>query len=354
MRSMCGALTLIISVGAARTGTGRFDDISDDILFPIILARLCTEKRSKVGAELDFASLHPGPAPRALPLFLGWLRDPAGVTKFSLETGDSLAPDAVKKAISALPSLTTLSLSGKKITGAVLTHVAKLPAASNLTTLCLDTSGSFSETSQQAPQALKLLKAASRLTTLALPPHLASEQFLRQLSATHRRGRNGGAPLLTRLALTYSFSTCKYDTLACIGQLFPELEVLDVHNLSDGHFGGGAHSSITAALARGSTFTVAPFPRLRLLSIHRMGGYEANMGSAECEAVLSAIFAACPVLESLSVTHGQMSTGSKKRPVALQPLPTATRCWDDVPASLTDLSIHQISLGPDAFAAYAP
>ena len=37
-----------------------------------------------------------------------------------------------------MPSLTSLSLSGKKITNAVLTHMAKQPAAKKLLRLSLD------------------------------------------------------------------------------------------------------------------------------------------------------------------------------------------------------------------------
>ena len=46
--------------------------------------------------------------------------------------GDSIAPDAIKKALPLLPALTCLSLSGKKVTGAVLTSLAKLPACQHL------------------------------------------------------------------------------------------------------------------------------------------------------------------------------------------------------------------------------
>ena len=44
-----------------------------------------------------------------------------------------------------------------------------------------------------------------------------------------------------------------------------------------------------------------------------------------------------------------MFPGGEKNPVASQPLPSAVRCFEKLPSSLTDLSIHQISLAPDTF-----
>ena len=65
--------------------------------------------------------------PRLLRI-VSWLRHPDKVTSLGI-AADSITPDAVKKTISAMPALTSLSLSGKKITNAVLTHTAKQPAA---------------------------------------------------------------------------------------------------------------------------------------------------------------------------------------------------------------------------------
>ena len=61
---------------------------------------------------------------------VGWLTPHLGtmpVTALDLDAGDSIAPDAIKKALTMLPSLTSLGLQGKKITGAVLKHAAKQP-----------------------------------------------------------------------------------------------------------------------------------------------------------------------------------------------------------------------------------
>ena len=89
-----------------------------------------------------------------------------------------------------------------------------------------------------------------------------------------------------------------------------------------GH-GDTCAASITAALARGAPFSVARLPRLRTLQIDELCGFTCNLGSDELESALGAVVAACPALQSLSVTHGAMWTGGSN-PAPWQPLPTAT------------------------------
>ena len=134
-------------------------------------------------------------------------------------------------------------------------------------------------------------------------PHLATEHVLRRFSEAQRHWHGGGTPLLTQLTLacSYSPSTCTFSTLAILGQLFPELEILDIDTLSDSEFYNETESPITAALAHGITVSVAPLPRLRQLTIRQLCGFKHHMGSLECDAALSSTFAACPILEFFSI-----------------------------------------------------
>ena len=188
-----------VAAGAARTGTGFFDEISDDVLIPMILARLPSKDRftcaqtvckswrslrdaAELWRELSITCDKPngfgrmdGPSVQRL---VAWLRHPESVTKLNLSAGDSIAPDAIKKTLSAMPSLTSLHLSGKKVTNAVLVHASKQPMAKSLSSLSLaDITGSV-----HATEASKLLLALpGSLTSLVVPNHLVNEVVLGDL-----------------------------------------------------------------------------------------------------------------------------------------------------------------------------
>ena len=67
-----------------------------------------------------------------------------------------------------------------------------------------------------------------------------------------RRARNGGTPLLTKLSLARSFGgTTTWETLARLGDLFPELEALRIHSASDNHYGDNPAASLTSCIERG-------------------------------------------------------------------------------------------------------
>ena len=163
---------------------------------------------------------------------LAWLRDPAAVTKLTIDAGQSIAPDAIKKTLSAMPKLNELSLSGKKITNAVITHLAKLPAAKTITSFALTSvSGSV-----KPDEALKLIPLMSGLTSLSLACHLGRDYVLNGLASNLREARGGGSPLITKLALTASFGgTYTWSTFQKLGDWFPELEELTFANISDDH-----------------------------------------------------------------------------------------------------------------------
>ena len=360
-----------IASAAARTGTGRFDDLDDDILVNMILMRLPSKDRFTCAKAVckPWRSLQEVPAlwrdiaihysdrdtrtfgimdGGSLLQVLKWLTTRqlcAGLTTLQISAGDFIAPDAIKKMLSALPGLTSLSLSGKKITNAVLTSFAKSPAAKNLTTFHLtDVGGSV-----KPQEAIKLLPLMSRVRVLSVATHLANHETLGQISTSIRRARDGGSPLLTELHLTSSFGgTCTYRSLGELGNLFPELEVLSVASLSDNHYGDECAAYVTAHVQRGIKFSIARLPRLRRLSINELAGFTCNMGTDEFEMATHAILVACPVLEHLSIRHGMMWTGGSN-PVPAQPLPRATSCFNALPSTIKSLKLAQIQVTTAAF-----
>ena len=271
--------------------------------------------------------------PRLLRI-VSWLRHPDKVTSLGI-AADSITPDAVKKTISAMPALTSLSLSGKKITNAVLTHTAKQPGARNLTTLKLtDISGST-----HASEAAKLLQVTSKLTSLSIASHLGNEDTLSGFAHTLRTARGGGSPLLKTLDLTKSFGgTCTWASMRKFGTLFPELEELHINTVNDSHYGDSAHRSLTFA----DSFSMVRLPRLKVLKIDELSGFTCNMGSDEFNIGFKGVFEACPVLEVLKIKHGMMWTGGSA-PKPMQPLPTADQdTFDELPESLKILELEQI------------
>jgi hypothetical protein len=257
----------------------------------------------------------------------------------------------VKTTLEALPALTSLSLNGK-ITGAVLKDMSKLPAACNLTTLSIDTLGEVlraTEGTAACSNLCQLLEVATSLTTLALAAHLAPKHVLRRISDAHMRARKGAPPLLTRLSITKSYdvhlSSCKWETFQCLGALFPELEALDIANCSDGDDSQfGSARSIYVGIICGDPASCAALPNLRHLTIREMCGFSSHMSDASCDCAIGTTLQACPVLESLHVTHGKMGY-----PFSTRPFPSIQICFHDAPPSLTDIALKQITLHSEAF-----
>jgi len=369
-----------VTGGSSRTGTGVFDDVDDDLL-SAILARLPARDRFTCAISVCKAwrglcnatglwrdiDIPYGFTPKGAPQFDGpgllrlvsWLPNPAGVTRLALDSGDkpgsyhssSIAPDAIKKALKQLPSLTSLSLSGKNVSAAVVASVTKLPFAANLTELTLD-----AQAVKQPAVVIDLFKKTDKLKSLTLSTHLATEQILAALAASLRAARGGGVPLLRDLHISrLTCSGCTWNTVAQLGAKFPELETLKVDELRDN---GGLrvnHSCahlISTYIARGEEFKLAPLARLKRLEIGRLSSMMSDhMNSAQLDAGLRALFLACPRLEVVSISHGHMSRGSKKHPIPQQPLPVATSsCLQGLPATVTDITLQEMVLAPDAFA----
>jgi hypothetical protein len=164
----------------------------------------------------------------------------AGMTTLALYAGGkksdtiNISPDTLKKILPELPGLTSLSLSGKKVSAALLTHLAnkKFPTAANLTSLSLDTHYST------RPGMLSLLKSTSRLKRLTLTHQVAGNgSILTTLSSALQAARGGGVQLLTELfinGLCYSeYLPVRWSDLARLGILFPELEVCRIQEVCD-------------------------------------------------------------------------------------------------------------------------
>jgi hypothetical protein len=110
-------------------------------------------------------------------------------------TGGTFHLDVLKRVLKVLPSLTTLALTGKKVTNQCAVFVAKLPFARNLTSVTLLSSKVTAE------GAISLLGVASQLSSLTIHSSICSEYFLRQLSSRLSQARQGGIPLLSKLSI---------------------------------------------------------------------------------------------------------------------------------------------------------
>ena len=225
-----------VAAQAAREGTGRFDTMDDRTLVVILnllplekrlLVAMCVCKSWRVLREVQPSSSRDrssvirrtnkryefrGQVPAlwshidityssvftkgdCLSKFIQWLPDPAAITHFEMYTGGTFHLDVLKRVLKVLPSLTTLALTGKKVTNQCASFVAKLPFAANLTSVTLLSSKVTAE------GAVSLLGAASQLYSLTIHSSVFSEFFVRQLSSRLRQARQGGFPLLSRLSI---------------------------------------------------------------------------------------------------------------------------------------------------------
>ena len=189
-------VALAVSVGVARTGTGRFDPIPNDTL-PQILAELPFAKKVMLAMTVckEFwnlrelpelwqsisagvwqpgleALLHPGiSSTSSLLRLIEWLQHPECVTSFSLgefylwaappryyKHGKPNAVEALIEALSQLPALTSLAVFVPETATHLLALIATLNTTANLTTLTLSSSGSSSgkppNPEPQTPQTL--------------------------------------------------------------------------------------------------------------------------------------------------------------------------------------------------------
>ena len=169
-----------VAAGEERTGTGLFDGLDVELLVAILrLTGLkqrihCATVVCKAWTQLQgyhelFTDLELVPAVERYGMrgttklnivsakllnFVQWLpKHGEEVEKLGLDTGDkhhSLSPDVTKKLLPQLPGLTSLDLSGKKVTTALLTVAAKQPFAARLTSFSLSDGAAKASDSQAA------------------------------------------------------------------------------------------------------------------------------------------------------------------------------------------------------------
>ena len=272
-----------VKQGAARTGTGLFDTVDDEILVDILghldlktrlqcVMTVCKAWRGLRSAKELWTSLTVTPWTlqngmrldgQSMLRLLAWLPDLTAVTTFHVHSGygkkNLIAPEAIKKALCMLPSLTSLELRGKKITPAVLTTVAtKCKAmAAQITNLKVDCDD------VRAFEAL--LCAMPRLRKLTLPAGNSIEVLLDRHAAS---ARGGGTILLTHLDLNGSSrDVClSWRSLGRLGAKIPELETLVTGSMWN------VRTEMIGHVTRELPYSVSPFARLRRLHINRMCG----------------------------------------------------------------------------------
>ena len=249
-----------------------------------------------------------------------------------------IGADALKKALGALPSLTTLHIQGKCVTAATIKHVAKQSFMMNLIDLQFGpvlNKVSFTDK-------LLLVQKASRLEKLTIM-YAREEQrtaIAALLNALRAARGPGTKPLLTKLSLSdYCGGTCTWNELFDMFAALPELEDVEI--------GAVVWSSMPVT----SLFAHPPLLRLRHLRIKRFLGYEIDVRnhlSTEFAAqVLRALLAAAPQLEVLSITHG--SQYSHERVHTNGPWPGVGGSLAGLPKTLTRLFLSDFHLEPDAF-----
>lgn len=248
-----------------------------------------------------------------------------------------ISPDVIKKLLPHFKGLDRLELGGKKVTAAVLAVAAKQPWAQNIRSYT-----SVSSLGADSMDLLPLLGQATKLETLKTG---GNGHFLRSLANEWREKRGGDAsPLLTSLDVSgsdyYSLNPhTGWQTFVDLPTLFPELERLST-NLSK-------HFTETWPMA------AQPFARLRVLTIPRLARFfgSEHWTTKELGAGLRGIFAACPNLQELSITHGQMylSGRDRKDGKRMDPLPGVDGALAALPSSLTSLRLADMALVPSDF-----
>ena len=264
-----------------------------------------------------------------------WLPDVTVVQSLKLHVGDKhnwIAPDVTKKILPRFTGLTSLSLDGKKISGALLAHLAKQPFAANLVSFELG-----GDCTANNNEAIPLLRQASRLEALTISLGYAGNQgFLSSLASSWRTARGGaGTPLLRSLVLTGWSSSCKIlsgHDFSALPELFPELEKLDCSLEGKSQLRPPPQS-----LQRLSNLTVHAL-------MHAFG--TRHLTTEECGHMLCSIFLAAPNLEKLSIHHGDMHVSGQARKAGKRadPYPGIQGALAELPQTLTSLVLGQMTL----------
>jgi len=361
-----------IAIGQSREGTGLFDLLGDEILLAIVSqvhsteTRLhcaiavckawrtvlkCPEMFSRIALKAGrYAYLSTGAlnitSSNALRL-LNWLPDPSAVASLEVDSGDkhdSIAPDVLKKALARLTNLKHLSLSGKKVTSAVITVAAKQPFAAHLEEVAFDSS-------VESNDLFPLLSQSCRLQSLTV--HQLCLQDARSLARAWRMERGGEAvPLLTKLEVTSRFgsdTSDSWESFSALPDLFPELERLTISfkiYLSD-------FSGLLDPLGKCDALPLS-FRRLTTLRISSViANYSArHLTTSEAGLMLRNLLTAIPNVKDLSITHGTAWSGTvadRKAGRQMNAAPGLDGALANLPPFLERLSLNTFILEPTDF-----
>ena len=216
----------------------------------------------------------------------------AAVTSLQLSHDD---PKLIKELFKLCPLTTTLTLSGKKITDAVLNEACKALKIVNLAELSILSSCKFKDEAL-----LKLFeKAASLIAYVDVDSHWDrfNPRFFRLMASALSRARGGGKSALKTLRVT-SWCGINAAVFEFLGEEFPELQQLQlggVNQFGGWKFPGGEWNMETVG-------AVAPFPRLTKLQIQVAARIE-HADVTHVIGFLAKLFAAAPNLEHLAISR---------------------------------------------------
>ena len=305
-----------ITGGLERSGTGAFDVLSTELLETIMLhlaqhrrltcvTAVCKSWRllranTVVWQRLLFGGVWgtracaiPGAAPDKARLqhFIKAVVEAVGpsVSELCLDSswlGEIVPVESVRLCLQKLPALQRLSLDGTKITGALLTMCTKQPFVKNLLSLEFGNITANQMDPASLDAAVKTIGAATQLQDLAIPSSWAKASHLANIAHAARVARGGAAvPLLRRLMVSEGSGIWQYTELASLGELFPELESISIH---EGYCFGTKIEPFS------------PMARLKHLSLGFVsGGFRKPPSTDVLTALLCSVLPACPALEGL-------------------------------------------------------
>ena len=183
-----------------------------------------------------------------------WFPSRAAITRFDLRTSSVITSDATKSLVWSLSALTSLSLTGKKVTPSVLKAAGadgKLAGLEELT-LASDGDAIKGNNHQMRHEVRTLISRAPLLKTLKVPP-----SFLHAVRTGAKLARKGGRSLITSLWLLGLHGGTAWTDMRIMGEHFPELTSLSIDELVP-----GIMSFFMAPMQ--------PLPRLHTLRINKI------------------------------------------------------------------------------------
>ena len=352
-----------VTGGTERSGTGAFDMLSTELLESIMLhvpqhrrlscvTAVCKSWRmlranTVIWQRLLLGGVYgtrarpiPGAGPDKLRLqhFIKAMVEAVGpsVSQLCLDSswlGEIVPVESVRLCLQKLPALQRLSLDGTKVTGAVLAMCAKQPFVKNLLSLELGNITANQMGPGSLDAAIKVIGAATQLQDLAIPSSWAKASHLANIAHAVRVARGGAAvPLLRRLVVSEdqdsnSSSIWQYKELSRLGELFPELASICVH---EGYRFGTEIEPFS------------PMARLKHLNLgHVSGGYRKPPSTDVLTALLCSVLPACPALQGLQFSgRHYMCPKDSEQPRLSDATP--------LPQSLTRLQLGRVIV-PAAF-----